>query len=172
MPGLSRELRKLKELLETIDACYKEKLTRDFALEKMGMSKSSFSALFRNQTGMTYIEYINTSMFDTGNSVGMFLNKEYFNKYKEYFNFKDTQEHEIHVYTQDRLDTIIYKKLNNIMLKSYNNQFTLPNVMVNMSKPFEYSPGYLVPDGIIGNDFLKMLRSIRFDFYNMCISFE
>jgi len=113
-----------------------------------------------------------TSMFDTGYSSGTFLNKEYYNKYKEYYNLKDDQQQEMHTYMQDRLDTLIYEKLNNVLLKSYNNSFTLKNVMVNLSKPFEYSSGYPVPDGIIGNDFLKMLKFMRLDFTNMCITFE
>ena len=58
-PHTTRELKKLQELLETIDIHYKEKLTRDFALKKMSMSKSRFSAFFRSQTGMTYISYLN-----------------------------------------------------------------------------------------------------------------
>ena len=59
LPRLTPELKKLGELLDDIDSRYKEKLTRDFALNKMGMSKSRFSAFFRNQTGMTYVAYIN-----------------------------------------------------------------------------------------------------------------
>lgn len=113
-----------------------------------------------------------TSMFDTGYSVGTFLNKDYYDKNKGCFSLIDEKEYEINTYTQDRLDTLVYKKLNNVTLKSYNNNFTLPNAMVNMSKPIEYSIGYLVPDGIIGNDFLKELQSLKLDFKNMCITFE
>jgi len=54
-----RELEKLRELLDCIDARYKEKLSLEFALEKMGMGKSRFSAFFRNQTGMSLVAYIN-----------------------------------------------------------------------------------------------------------------
>ena len=48
-----------KELLNYIADRYKEKLTFDLALSVMGMSKSRFCVFFRNQTGMTYIAYIN-----------------------------------------------------------------------------------------------------------------
>jgi len=64
MLRLSRESKKLKDLLDYIDAHYKEKLTRNFALKKIGMSKSRFSSFFRSQTGMTYIEYINKARIE------------------------------------------------------------------------------------------------------------
>ena len=53
------EFDKLRELLDYISVRYKEKLTFDFALSVMGMSKSRFCVFFKNQTGMSYIAYIN-----------------------------------------------------------------------------------------------------------------
>jgi len=38
---------------------YKEKLSVDFALQKMNMSKSRFHKFFRQETGMTFVVYIN-----------------------------------------------------------------------------------------------------------------
>ena len=57
--GVRSELENLQKLLDYIADRYKEKLTFDFALSMMGMSKSRFCVFFRNQTGMTYIAYIN-----------------------------------------------------------------------------------------------------------------
>ena len=53
------ESEKLQELLDGIAVRYKEKWRIDFALEKMGMSKSRFSAFFRSRTGMSFVTYIN-----------------------------------------------------------------------------------------------------------------
>jgi len=58
-PGERTESIHFQKLLNCIADRYKEKLTLDFALSVMGMSKSRFSVFFRNRTGMTYIAYIN-----------------------------------------------------------------------------------------------------------------
>jgi len=57
--GVRRESVNLQKLLNCIADRYKEKLTFDLALSIMGMSKSRFCLFFRNQTGMSYIAYIN-----------------------------------------------------------------------------------------------------------------
>jgi hypothetical protein len=112
-----------------------------------------------------------TSLFDTGYSVGTFLNKDYYDRNKKHFNLKDGQLHELHSYYTEALDTVQYKKLDDIELKSYNQTLNLANVMVAINRPFMF-PDYPIPDGIIGNDFLKMLKSMRLDFKNMCVTFE
>jgi hypothetical protein len=111
------------------------------------------------------------SVFDTGYSVGTFLNKEYYDNNKMHFNTKDEVLHEIRSYYADALDTIEYKNLYNIELKSYNQNLNLTNAMVAINRPFIF-PNYPTLGGIIGNDFLKMLKTMKLDFKNMCIIFE
>lgn len=53
------ESERLRELLDCITARYKEKLKLDFALDRMRMEKSRFCEFFRNQTGMSFVAYIN-----------------------------------------------------------------------------------------------------------------
>ena len=113
-----------------------------------------------------------TSIFDTGYSVGTFLNKDYYERYRAYFSFKDEQQHIDRSFYNDALDTIEYKNLNDIVLTNYNNRFNFSNVMVAINRPFTYTDNYPVLDGIIGNDFLKLLKNMRLDFKNMCITFE
>jgi len=55
----NKESENLQKLLEYIADHYKEKLSVDFALEKMNMGKSRFHAFFRSQTGMSFVTYIN-----------------------------------------------------------------------------------------------------------------
>ena len=112
------------------------------------------------------------SKFDTGNSLGTFMHDDYYDRNKKYFSLKDGQEHEVLIYYQDALDTIKYKKLNDIVLNSYDQHYNLANAMVSQNRPFIYTPDHLVPDGIIGVDFLKLLKSMKLDFNNMCITFE
>jgi hypothetical protein len=112
-----------------------------------------------------------TSIFDTGNSLGTFIYKDYYDRYKEHFSLKDDQEHEILIYLPD-FGRIKYKKLNDIELNSCNQLYNLTNVMVALNRPLFYLPDYPVPDGIIGVDFVKLLKSMRLDFKNMCITFE
>jgi hypothetical protein len=112
------------------------------------------------------------SKFDTGNSLGTFIHKDYYDRYKGDFSLEDDQEHEILIYYQDAFDTVKYKKLNDIVLNSYNQYYKLTNAMVSLNRPFVYTPDYPVPDGIIGVDFVKLLKSMRLDFKNMCITFE
>jgi len=57
--GVRIESVNLQKLLDCISDRYKEKLTLDFALSLMGMSKSRFCAFFRTGIGMSYIAYIN-----------------------------------------------------------------------------------------------------------------
>ena len=57
--GERSESQNLQKLLEAIADRYKEKLNVDFALQKMNMSKSRFHAFFRQETGMTFVAYIN-----------------------------------------------------------------------------------------------------------------
>ena len=111
------------------------------------------------------------SLFDTG-SKGTFLNKEYYDRNKEHFDLKDEQLYKISAYGYDTLAIMEYKKLNDMKLNTNNHQFNLTNVMVAIKAPFIYAPDAPVPDGIIGNDFFKMLKSMRLDFKNMCFTFE
>lgn len=111
------------------------------------------------------------SVFDIG-AEGTFLNKEYYDKNKEYFNLKDEQLYKITAYGFDTLATIEYKKLDDIVLNTHNRHYNLTNAMVGIKTPFMYVPDVPVPDGIIGNDFLKLLKSMRLDFKNMCLTFE
>jgi len=57
--GVGSESKKLRDLLNNIATGYMEKLSLNFALEKMGIEKSRFCELFRQETGMTFVAYIN-----------------------------------------------------------------------------------------------------------------
>jgi len=48
----NKESENLQKLLDCIAVSYKEKLTLDFALSIMGMSKSRFCVFFKNRTGI------------------------------------------------------------------------------------------------------------------------
>jgi transcriptional regulator GlxA family with amidase domain len=59
LPYRQHDLVKLQELLDCIAVRYKEKLTFDFALSMMSMSKSRFCDFFRHNTGISFVACIN-----------------------------------------------------------------------------------------------------------------
>lgn len=112
-----------------------------------------------------------TAIYDTGYSVGTFLNREYYDKHKQYFKLKEEKQYQINTYMAHGLDTLDYKVLDDIVLSIPTKDLYLKNIMVSINQPISY-PGYPTPDGIIGTNFFNSLKRMRLDFDHMYMYFE
>lgn len=112
-----------------------------------------------------------TAIYDTGYSVGTFLNREYYDKHKQYFKLKEEKQYQINTYMAHGLDTLDYKMLDDIILSIPKKDLRIKNIMVSVNKPISYQ-GYPTPDGIIGTNFFNSLKRMRLDFDNMYMYFE